>query len=142
MDQSESGNILREKWVDLNSTREGSSNPSNISSLLEVVKKNAKIQKKLRKVSFDKENQKMAFEECCSIQGSNNELEQMGSKVDQIRVRTTGSIVKEISLVDISAKQFRSLRNLIGEKEENKKVENELKSFQSSIALQKTQQKT
>lgn len=83
----------------------------------------------------------MAFEECCSIQGSNNELEQMGSKVDQIRVRTTGSIVKEISLVDISGKQFRSLRNLIGEKEENKKVENELKSFQSSIALQKTQQK-
>lgn len=65
-------------------------------------------------------------------------MECVGPSISILKVRTTGSIVKEISLVDISSKPFRSLRNLIGEKDECPKVEHELKSFQSSIMLPKT----
>jgi hypothetical protein len=34
---------------------------------MDIGKRSNKIQKKVRKVSFDKENQKVGFEECCSI---------------------------------------------------------------------------
>lgn len=61
---------------------------------MDIGNKNHKIHKKIRKVSFEKENQNGLSGECCSIQGSKNELEHVGPKIKDMKVWTTGSIVK------------------------------------------------
>ena len=66
-EDSSARNVLQEKRIDINSTKDGTSNPSNISSLMEIQNANPKIKKKIRKVSFDKENNPLKIEDCCSI---------------------------------------------------------------------------